>query len=64
MVGAARMPAPCPKGMLRPMPYLAQALFVAVNATWVMVCGLAILRLDFTGLQWLTVDVPLDVFPC
>lgn len=43
---------------------LAQALFVAVNATWVVVCGLAILRLNFTGLQWLTIDVALDVFPC
>ncbi len=46
------------------MHHLAQALFVAVNATGVMACGLAILQHDFTGLQRLTIDVALDVFPC
>ncbi len=64
MVGAARRPAPWPQGMLRHMPHLAQALLIAVNAIWVIACGLAVLWHDFTGLQWLTIDVALDVFPC
>ena len=46
------------------MHHLAQARFIAVNAIWVLSCGVELRRLDFTGLQWLSINAALDVFPC
>lgn len=52
------------QGNLILKPHLAQTQLIAVNAIGVIRCGLEVLWNNFTGFQWLTIDVASDIFSC